>query len=109
LFKIVPENLPLSKNWKDFRGIGLLKDTVSVTWTADAAYPYGGIHCLKIVWYLQLQGLSKFENVNDLVWTGTCDLPACSIAPQQSTLELIPRVSAFKINTIIFLVTSFCS
>jgi hypothetical protein len=42
---------------------------------------------------VRLEGLPKLKKFNDLIRTGTCDLLACSIAPQPSTL---PCASASK-------------
>jgi hypothetical protein len=43
---------------------------------------------------VRLEGLSKLEKFSDLVGTRTRDLPAFTIAPQPSTLQLA------KINTV---------
>jgi hypothetical protein len=40
---------------------------------------------------VQLEGLDELKKFNDLIWTPTGDLPACSIAPQSSMLALAPN------------------
>jgi hypothetical protein len=39
---------------------------------------------------VRLEGLGQWENFNDLIGNRTRDLPACSIAPQPTTLLRTP-------------------
>jgi hypothetical protein len=39
---------------------------------------------------MRLEGLGKLKKINDVIGTRTRDLPACSIAPQPSTLARVP-------------------
>jgi hypothetical protein len=49
---------------------------------------------------VRLEGLSQLKKSNDLIGNGICDLPACSIVPQPSTLPLTPVkcVITIKLN-----------
>jgi hypothetical protein len=44
---------------------------------------------------MRLKGSDKFKKFDDLIGTRNRDLPACSIAPQSSTL---PRISRRKLS-----------
>jgi hypothetical protein len=39
---------------------------------------------------VRLEGLGKLKKFNDLIGNRTCDLPACSIMPQPTTLPRDP-------------------
>jgi hypothetical protein len=47
---------------------------------------------------LRPEGLRKFRNINDHASTRTCDLPACSIAPQPSALPRTPSETDLRGN-----------
>jgi hypothetical protein len=43
---------------------------------------------------MRLEGLGKLKKSNDLIGNQTCELPACSIASQPTTLPRTPIVEA---------------
>jgi hypothetical protein len=45
---------------------------------------------------LQLEGLCKLKEINDLFGTRTRNLPACSIVPQPSTLLIALHINEHK-------------
>jgi hypothetical protein len=49
---------------------------------------------------VRLEGLSKLKILNDLIGTRTRHLPACSLAPQPSTLRRVPAQSIFSLRSI---------
>jgi hypothetical protein len=47
---------------------------------------------------LRLEGLDMLKNSNDLTETRNCDLPACSIVPQPTTLPRAPKYIVFDLT-----------
>jgi hypothetical protein len=46
---------------------------------------------------VRFEGLGTLKKFNDLIWTRTCDLPACSVVPQPSMLSAPNRNEYQKI------------
>jgi hypothetical protein len=51
---------------------------------------------------LRLEGLGQWKKSNDLIGTWTRDLPACSIAPQPTTLPRAWVINGYKTKRVIF-------